>query len=118
MQIIDTRSPREYAGEDVRAARGGHIPGAVNINWISNLKGDDSKTFALEGQLVELYDSQKISKDKIIVTHCQTGVRGAHTYFVLKLLGYPKVGVYDGSWAEWGNDREAPVIRQTIESPK
>ena len=118
VQIIDTRSPKEYAGEDVRAARGGHIPGAVNINWISNLKGDDSKTFALEGQLVELYDSQKISKDKIIVTHCQTGVRGAHTYFVLKLLGYPKVRVYDGSWAEWGNDREAPVIRQTIETPK
>ncbi len=111
VRIIDTRSPKEYAGEDVRAARGGHIPGAININWISNLKGDDSKTIAIEGKLVELYDPQKISKDKIIVTHCQTGVRGAHTYFVLKLLGYPKVRVYDGSWAEWGNDREAPVIR-------
>jgi thiosulfate/3-mercaptopyruvate sulfurtransferase len=109
--IVDTRSPKEYAGEDVRSARGGHIPGAVNINWISNLKSDDSKTFAREEELAELYDSQKISKNKIIVTHCQTGVRGTHTYFVLKLLGYPRVQVYDGSWAEWGNDWEAPVVK-------
>jgi thiosulfate/3-mercaptopyruvate sulfurtransferase len=117
LQMIDTRSPKEYTGEDVRSARGGHIPGAVNINWISNLKSDDSKTFALEEELAELYDSQKISKDRIIVTYCQTGVRGAHTYFVLKLLGYPNVRLYDGSWAEWGNNWKSPVVREAIDSP-
>jgi thiosulfate/3-mercaptopyruvate sulfurtransferase len=117
VQIIDTRSPKEYVGDDVRAARSGHIPGAININWIFNLKNDDSKTFAYEEELLELYDSQKISKDKIIVTHCQTGVRGAHTYFVLKLLGYPNVRLYDSSWAEWGNDWKTPVIRESIYSP-
>lgn len=116
--IIDTRSSKEYSGEDVRSSRGGHIPGAVNINWISNLKSDDSKTFAPEEQLVDLYSFHNISKDKIIVTHCQSGVRGAHTYFVLKLLGYPKVRVYDGSWAEWGNNIKTPVITESINSPK
>ena len=118
VQIIDTRSPKEYAGEDVRAKRGGHIPRAININWISNLKSDGSKTFAREENLVELYDSQKISKDNIIVTLCQTGVRGTHTYFVLKLLGYPRVRVYDGSWTEWGNNIRTPVITESINSPK
>ena len=118
VQIIDTRSSKEYTGEDVRATRGGHIPGAVNINWISNLKSDDLKTFAPEKKLAEIYDSRKISKNKIVVTHCQTGVRGTHTYFVLKLLGYPKARVYDGSWAEWGNDGEAPIVIETIDSPK
>ena len=118
VQIIDTRSSKEFAGEDVRAARGGHIPGAVNINWILNLKSDGTKTFALEEEMVELYDSQKILKDKTIVTLCQTGVRGTHTYFVLKLLGYSKVRVYDGSWAEWGNDWKAPIIKETTDSPK
>jgi thiosulfate/3-mercaptopyruvate sulfurtransferase len=112
LQIIDTRSLKEHAGEDVRAARGGHIPGAVNINWISNLKSDGSKTFAPKAKLTNLYDSRKISKDKIIVTHCQTGVRGTHTYFVLKHLGYPRVRVYDGSWAEWGNNIRTPVITE------
>jgi len=118
VQIIDTRSPKEYAGEDVRAARGGHIPAAVNINWISNLTPNDSKTFLIEKELAELYESMKISKNKTIATLCQTGVRGAHTYFVLKLLGYPKVKLYDGSWAEWGNDWKAPVISETMDSPK
>ena len=117
MQIIDTRSSKEYVGDDVRAALSGHIPGAININWIFNLKNDDSKTFAYEEELLELYDFKKISKDKIIVTHCQTGVRGAHTHFFLKLFGYPNVRLYDGSWAEWGNDWKTPVIRELIDSP-
>ena len=82
------------------------------------MKNDDSKTFLSEKELAELYDSMKILKSKTIVTHCQTGVRGAHTYFVLRLLGYPKVRVYDGSWAEWGNDWETPVISEMIDSPK
>jgi thiosulfate/3-mercaptopyruvate sulfurtransferase len=118
VQIIDTRSPMEYTGADLRAARGGHIPGAVNINWILNLTPNDSKTFQPGKELTELYESMKISKNKTIVTLCQTGVRGAHTYFALRLLGYPKVRVYDGSWAEWGNDFGTPVIKKSISSPK
>ena len=109
--IVDTRSPEEYTGKDVRAARGGHIPGAVNINWISNLKKDNSKTFAQEEILADLYKSQNVSRNKSIVTLCQTGVRATHTYFTLRLLGYPKVSVYDGSWAEWGNDEDTPIIK-------
>jgi thiosulfate/3-mercaptopyruvate sulfurtransferase len=114
VQIIDTRSSKEYTGDDVRAARGGHIPGAMNINWISNLKGDGSKTFLRDSDLAKLYDSRKVSKEKQIVTHCQTGVRGTHTYVVLKLLGYPNVRVYDGSWAEWGNNPETPIISESM----
>jgi thiosulfate/3-mercaptopyruvate sulfurtransferase len=112
VQVVDTRSRREYIGEDLRAAQGGHIPGAVNINWISNLNSDDSSTFLPEENLAELYESMNILKDKIVVTHCQTGVRGAHTYFVLRLLGYPEVRVYDGSWAEWGNNRDTPIVTE------
>jgi len=118
VQIIDTRSSDEYIGNNVQATRGGHIPGATNINWVSNLKNDGTETFAHKENLLKLYNSKQISKEKIIVTHCQTGVRAAHTYFVLKLLGYPRIRVYDGSWAEWGNDTRTPVQSESINSPK
>lgn len=118
VKIIDARSPKEYAGEDVRAARGGHIPGSVNINWVSHLEADDSKTFLPEKELRGLYESINIYKNSSVVTLCQSGVRGAHTYFVLRFLGYPRVRLYDGSWAEWGNDWEAPLINEVIDSPK
>jgi thiosulfate/3-mercaptopyruvate sulfurtransferase len=111
VQIVDTRSPAEYTGEDVRAAQGGHIPGAVNIDWVLNLTGDDQNTFLFQEELAEMYDSQDVTRDKVAVTHCQTGVRGAHTYFVLRLLGYPEVRVYDGSWAEWGNAEDTPILK-------
>lgn len=110
LQVVDTRSPKEYTGEDARAAQGGHVPGAININWVFNLTDDESKTFRSEEKLAEMYDSLEISRDKVAVTYCQTGVRAAHTYFVLRLLGYSKVRVYDGSWAEWGNNPEAPIV--------
>lgn len=118
VQIIDTRSSREYTGEDIRAAQGGHIPGAINIHWIHNLKSDGSKTFLHDENLAILYDSRNIKKEKEIVTLCQTGVRGAHTYVVLRLLGYPNVRVYDGSWAEWGNNHRTPLINEATGSGK
>ncbi|UCD33601.1 MAG: sulfurtransferase [Desulfobacterales bacterium] len=109
VQVIDARSVKEYMGEDIRSAKGGHIPGAVNLNWISNLAHDDFQTILPIEDLRKLYESQGISKDKIVVTYCQTGVRGAHIYFVLRHLGFSNVRNYDGSWAEWGNDLETPI---------
>ena len=107
--VVDTRSEAEYTGEDARAARGGHIPGAIHVNWVFNNTGDDVSTFLPVTELGEFYDAQIGSEDGKIVTHCQTGVRGAHTYFVLRLLGYEDVALYDASWVEWGNSELFPI---------
>jgi thiosulfate/3-mercaptopyruvate sulfurtransferase len=100
--VCDTRSPDEYAGKDVRADRGGHIPGSENVNWVNAV--DESGQFLDSQKLSAIYESKGIKTDKAVYTLCQTAVRATHTWFVLQeLLGYDNVKVYDGSWIEWGN---------------
>jgi thiosulfate/3-mercaptopyruvate sulfurtransferase len=104
----DVRSPDEYLGRDVRAERGGHIPGSVNLEWTVAVQSDG--TFKSAQDLSNLYTSAGFTPDKQIITYCQSGVRGAHTWFVLsRLLGYPSVRNYDGSWAEYGNNPDSPI---------
>ncbi|RMF87944.1 MAG: sulfurtransferase [Nitrospinota bacterium] len=109
--LVDARSPAEFRGET--AGRGikaaGHIPGAVNINWVQNLTQTAPwKVRPLE-ELRKLYLSQGVTPDKTVVTYCRSGMRASHAYFVLRLLGYPRIRLYDGSWLEWGNGERFPV---------
>ncbi len=110
VQILDARSPEEYTGEKVlpNTDRGGHIPGAVLVEWKEAIDWED-ETFKPYPQLEEIYTKAGLSREKTIVTYCQTGIRAAHSYFTLRLLGYPKVRLYDGSWIEWANREELPI---------
>lgn len=109
--ILDTRSPEEYSGEEVHAARGGHIPGAVLQDWVVNLTEEPGLTlFKSREALAEIYADHLKGTGRTI-THCQTGVRGSHTYLVLRYLGAEDVALYDASWEEWGNQERFPVAR-------
>lgn len=100
--VLDARSPAEFRGEDVRAKFGGHIPGAVNVDWVENF---GSSTLLKEAEALRaLYSAKGVTPEKEVIAHCQTGQRSSVSYLVLRLLGYQKVGNYAGSWIEWGND--------------
>lgn len=105
--IWDARSPEEYRGEKVLAARGGHIPGAINLNWTDCL--DSSRALRLRLDLAELLAAHGLHAGKQIITHCQTHRRSGLTYLAMRSLGYPRIKAYAGSWSEWGNHPDTPV---------
>ncbi len=107
--ILDNRSAGEYSGRDARSERGGHIPGAINQDWVVYLNGTDVRTLKSAAELTELFNAAGISEDTVVYAHCQTAVRSAVAYFVARLLGYNNVQNYDGAWAEWGNNPDVPV---------
>ena len=105
--ILDTRSDGEYCGTTVRAKRGGAIPGAVHIEWTRNLTPEGE--FKPAAELQQMYEGAGVTKDREVITYCQGGYRAAHAYLALRLLGYPQVRNYLGSWKEWGDREDLPL---------
>lgn len=107
--ILDVRSAAEYKGDKViNAKRGGHIPGAVNYEWTRALISDQGQLRPMDEIQADLA-ALGITKDKTIITHCQTHRRSGLSYVFTKHLGFDKVRCYDGSWFEWGNRVDLPI---------
>lgn len=106
--IWDARSPAEYSGDKVLAAKGGHIPGAVNCEWTQLM--DRQRQLRIRSDAADFLAAQGIAPGKKIITHCQSHHRSGFTYLVGKALGLVIRG-YHGSWSEWGNHPDTPVKR-------
>jgi len=107
LAIWDARGPLEYTGEKVLAAKAGHIPGAINLEWTAAM--DPARQLRIRSDAAQLLEGLGITADKEIITHCQTHHRSGFTYLVAKALGYPRVKGYAGSWGEWGNHPDTPT---------
>ncbi len=104
--VWDARSPEEYSGSRVNAAKGGHIPGAINVEWTELM--DPKRAYRIRSDAKEFLEKRGIDGTKPIITHCQSHHRSGFTFLVGKELGYD-IRAYDGSWAEWGNHPDTPV---------
>ena len=120
VQILDVRTQREFDGEDIRALRGGHIVGAINIPFERNMTGlsprkpgapppnsKDALALKSDTDLRALY--ALLDPDKETIVYCQSGSRASVTAAVLKDLGFKNVRVYDSSWLDYGNTLDAPA---------
>lgn len=106
--VWDARALEEFNGAKVTALRNGHIPGAANLNWLDLQDTENDLRLKPLAEIERQLNELGISKDKKVITHCQTHHRSGLTYLVGKALGY-NIRAYDGSWSEWGNDSEVPI---------
>jgi thiosulfate/3-mercaptopyruvate sulfurtransferase len=121
VQFIDTRTPREFSGDDIRALRGGHIPGALSIpyeqNWVDpetgvklakgEIKAREGMALKSAAQLKALYAGLDPAKETVV--YCQSGGRASVTASVLRSLGFEKVRVFEEGWLGYGNNLSAPA---------
>lgn len=101
--FVDARTPEEYER--------GHIPGAVNINFLRNVSEDGPPVWRPADELQAMYVEAGVTPDKHVVPYCLTGARSAVTDFTLRWLGYPSVALYSASWQEWDAEPETPKTK-------
>jgi thiosulfate/3-mercaptopyruvate sulfurtransferase len=112
-QVIDVRSPGRFAGTEPEprpSRKKGHIPGSVNLPFMSILDKDNHLTFKSAEEISAALDAAGVDTSKPMVTSCGSGVTAAVVTLGLFLLGHEDVAVYDGSWSEWGDHYETPVV--------
>lgn len=108
--LVDARASAEYRGLEGNARRLGHIPGAVNVP-VGAMHEPGTQTLRDANVLRDLLLKANVARGRRIVTYDGSGVAAAKLAFVLTLLGYEDVAVYDGGWSEWGDRLDLPVDR-------
>lgn len=110
-QVLDARTDAEWDGTNDRGnKRSGHVPNARHLEWTRFVETTDTRRFLPADEIESLLQSAGISREKPTITYCQGGIRAAHAAFVMTLLGYENVRVYDGSMRDWANREDTPLV--------
>jgi thiosulfate/3-mercaptopyruvate sulfurtransferase len=115
--ILDTRTKDEFSGKQQKngASKAGRIPNSTHIDWAEAINYDGDKRLKTIKELETIYKRLNVKKTSPIIVYCHSGVRSAHTTFVLtQLLGYKNVRNYDGSWTEWSYFNDLPYENNSI----
>jgi thiosulfate/3-mercaptopyruvate sulfurtransferase len=109
--LIDARAGERYRGEvEPIDPVAGHIPGAVNRFWQSNLNPDGTfkSRDALQGEYSQLMAGRPA---EAVVHQCGSGVTACHNLFAMEWAGLFGSRLYPGSWSEWVADPARPVAK-------
>lgn len=115
--VLDTRTIDEFSGKQQKkgATKSGRLPNSIHIDWAEAINHNGDKRIKSLKDLEVIYSKLNIKKNDSIILYCHSGVRSAHTTFVLtQLLGYKNVRNYDGSWTEWSYFDDLPFESDSI----
>jgi thiosulfate/3-mercaptopyruvate sulfurtransferase len=94
--------------EDVSAYDKNHIPGAVRLDWKSELQDPVKRDFVDQEQFAQLLSSKGISNDQTIVLYGgNNNWFAAYAYWYFKLYGHEDVKLLDGGRKKWELDSRA-----------
>ena len=109
-RLVDARAPERYRGEVEPIDRTpGHIPGAVNHFFQTNIEHGVFKTpEQLRAGFASTIGTTPMDR---VICYCGSGVTACHNLLALEHAGLRGAKLYVGSWSEWSADPSRPVER-------
>ena len=111
-QVIDARSSGRFQGIDHEprpTERMGHIPGSINLPFPELMKPREFFVMQPADVIQSTLEKSGVDLNRPITVSCGSGVTACVVAFAAHLIGRDDVAIYDGSWAEWGNDADVPI---------
>ena len=111
VSLIDARATPRFNGEiEPLDPIAGHIPGALNRPFNTNLSAEGF--FKSKEELRQEFDSVlKNAEPSSVVHQCGSGVSAVPNLLAMVIAGYGYTTLYPGSWSEWSRVPGAPVER-------
>jgi thiosulfate/3-mercaptopyruvate sulfurtransferase len=108
-EVVDARGAGRFTGEEAEPRpdmASGHIPGSRNLPFANLLNADG--TWKRGDALTQAFTDAGVDLNKPMITTCGSGMTAAVVLFGARLTGKSDVALYDGSWSEWGLDKDTP----------
>ena len=107
--LVDVRTAERYSGENEPVDPvAGHIPGAINVPWLSHVHADGR--FLPPAEIVRLYAEAGGTDGAVL--YCGSGITASHSLLALESAGVT-AALYPGSWSDWINDPSRPIATGT-----